>query len=208
MNKLRVSIHPPLRTQRPPQRRAPLCCAQVGIPGFYQDLLRLCPSRRHRCFRCRAVSPSVVWMKAGVLGSSAKLTGRLGRSEGPGGHVVQVAATHGAQGHAGISSGAGVERRHLCCSSAAAVLQTDTSLSICTDPFQPSLFALQQAVVTAFTLPGAQPGASRAVQQSQTQLPTSASASRHQPLVWPPESLPALLQIPNPKSPLSTAVQH
>lgn len=42
----------------------------------------------------------MVWLKAGVLGSDAKLTGRFGRSGGPGGHVVPVAATHGMQEHA------------------------------------------------------------------------------------------------------------
>lgn len=139
-------------------------------------------------------------MKAGVLGSSAKLTGRFGRSEGPRGYVVLVPATYGAQGHAESLSGAGVERRQLRCSSTAAALQIDANPSTCTDAFQPSLFALQQVVATTPPLPGARPGASQAMQRSWAQLPTSASASRHQPLVRPPGSLPALLQIPNPRT--------
>lgn len=74
-------------------------------------------------------------MKAGVLESSAKLTGRLGRSEGPGGDMVPVAATRGVQGHVETPLGTGMEGSPLCCSSAAAALQIDTSLSICTDSF-------------------------------------------------------------------------
>lgn len=110
--------------------------------GLSRSPLAPLPKEKALLFWVQGSLDSMVWMKAEVLESSAELTGRFGRSKGPGGHVVLVAATHGARGHAETLLGARVERKHLCCSSAAAALQIDTSMSICTDPFQPSLFAL------------------------------------------------------------------
>lgn len=170
-NTLRSSIHPPLRTQHLLQRPVPLL-RPGGCSGVFPRSPAPFPEEKALPLGARGGLAQRGAEGSRGLGSSAKLPGSAGRSEGAGGPVVQVAVPRGVQGHAETLPG----RRQLCCSSAAAVLRGENARSLCPDPFQPSLFALQPTVATAPPLPGACLGASQATQQSQTQLPTSAPA--------------------------------
>lgn len=134
-------------------------CAQVGHSCFLPGSLPPLPKEKALLFQVRGTHQRGVDEIRGFR-AQCKTHAKVFGIEGPGGHVVPVAATPGAQGHVGTWSGAGVQRRQLCCSRGAAALWIDTSLSICTDPCQPSLFALPQAVATAPPLAGAWPGPS------------------------------------------------
>lgn len=117
-----------------------LPCAQVDIRGSLPRSPLTPLPKVKALFQDRAASPALVWMESGDF--TAKLTETSGRER-------QTSWPHGADGsdsyrvreHADPSR---MERRLLCCPIAAAALQRDTSLSICSGFPQPPSFALQK----------------------------------------------------------------